>query len=120
MVILQFSIQQINCVRDKFGNVTEGAADDIQSVYYVWAMEQTARERPLPERPLRPCAYASISQLLGLRAAALCALLEGSIFFEGGFGRRVYVFWRAQVDDKTKMVKWMLREMAVRGMQAIV
>jgi import inner membrane translocase subunit TIM44 len=39
MVVLQFQIQQINCVRDKAGLVIEGAADDIQSVYYAWAME---------------------------------------------------------------------------------
>jgi import inner membrane translocase subunit TIM44 len=39
MVVLQFQIQQINCVRDKAGVVIEGAADDIQSVYYAWAME---------------------------------------------------------------------------------
>ena len=65
MVLLQFSIQQINCVRDKFGNVTEGAADDIQSVFYVWAVEQS-------------------------------------------------------VNPATGAVTWALREMGVRGMQAIV
>ena len=40
MIIVRFTLQQINCVRDKYGNVVEGAADDIQSVYYVWALHQ--------------------------------------------------------------------------------
>ena len=42
MIIVRFTMQQINCVRDKYGNVTEGAADDIQSVYYIWALHQEA------------------------------------------------------------------------------
>lgn len=40
LVVLQFVVQQINCVRDRSGAVVEGAPDDIQSVYYVWAVEQ--------------------------------------------------------------------------------
>jgi len=40
MIVLQFTVQQINCVRDQLGVVVEGAADDVQSVYYAWAMEQ--------------------------------------------------------------------------------
>ena len=40
MVVLQFQVQQINCVRSATGEVREGAPDDVQSVYYAWAMEQ--------------------------------------------------------------------------------
>eukprot|EP00959_Pyramimonas_sp_CCMP1952_P106630 2229552-Pyramimonas_sp.AAC.1 len=40
IIILRCVCQQINCVRDKFENVIEGAPDDIQSVHYGWAMEQ--------------------------------------------------------------------------------
>lgn len=40
LVVVQFQVQQINCVRDRSGRIVEGAADDIQSVYYVWAVEQ--------------------------------------------------------------------------------
>jgi import inner membrane translocase subunit TIM44 len=40
MVVFQFQIQQINCIRDAKGVVVDGAADDIQSVYYAWAVEQ--------------------------------------------------------------------------------
>ncbi len=55
MVVLQFQIQQINCVRDRHGAVVEGAADDIQSVYYAWAMElaapKQARDDDAPAPP---------------------------------------------------------------------
>jgi import inner membrane translocase subunit TIM44 len=40
LVVLQFQVQQINCVRSMDGQVKEGAPDDVQSVYYAWAMEQ--------------------------------------------------------------------------------
>ena len=40
LVVLQFQVQQINCVRSVTGEVKEGAPDDVQSVYYAWAMEQ--------------------------------------------------------------------------------
>ena len=39
MIVLQFSCQQINCVRNKDGEIVEGAEDDIQSVHYLWAMQ---------------------------------------------------------------------------------
>jgi len=39
LVVLTFSCQQINCVRDKTGKIVEGGQDDIQSVHYLWAMQ---------------------------------------------------------------------------------
>ncbi len=33
---------QINCTRDKFGNVTEGAPDEVTRVFYFWALQQDA------------------------------------------------------------------------------
>ena len=44
LVVLTFSCQQINCVRDKFGAVVEGAEDDIQSFPYLWAMQLVDKE----------------------------------------------------------------------------
>lgn len=38
VVVVQFTCQQINCSRDKFGNVVEGRPDDVQRVYYYWAL----------------------------------------------------------------------------------
>jgi mitochondrial import inner membrane translocase subunit TIM44 len=40
VIILHFSCQQINCVRDQYGNVTSGAPDDVNRVYYYWAVQQ--------------------------------------------------------------------------------
>lgn len=37
VLIVTFSAQQINCLRDKSGAVIEGAVDDIRAVYYVFA-----------------------------------------------------------------------------------
>jgi hypothetical protein len=37
VLIVTFSAQQINCIRDMSGEIIEGAIDDIRSVYYVWA-----------------------------------------------------------------------------------
>ncbi|KAK3238029.1 hypothetical protein CYMTET_51929 [Cymbomonas tetramitiformis] len=51
MILLRCSCQQVNCVRDKFGNVTEGAVDDIQSVAYAWVLEQDGAETASPGAP---------------------------------------------------------------------
>ena len=40
LVVVQFTCQQINCTRDSFGNVVEGAPDDVHRVYYFWALQQ--------------------------------------------------------------------------------
>ena len=37
VLIVSFSTQQINCLRDHTGNVIEGREDDIRAVYYAWA-----------------------------------------------------------------------------------
>ncbi|GAB4830525.1 hypothetical protein Ancab_020236 [Ancistrocladus abbreviatus] len=40
IIILAFQTQQVYCVRDRNGNVTEGGKDTIHTVYYAWAMQQ--------------------------------------------------------------------------------
>ncbi|CAD7701113.1 unnamed protein product [Ostreobium quekettii] len=40
VVVVTFSCQQINCLRDKFGNVVDGGEDEIHQVYYAWALQQ--------------------------------------------------------------------------------
>ena len=42
IVVVQFTCQQLNCTRDQFGNVVEGAPDEVQRVYYYWALQQDA------------------------------------------------------------------------------
>ena len=39
VVILHFSVQQINCVRDTYGNVVSGSPDEVNRVYYYWAVQ---------------------------------------------------------------------------------
>nr|CAD1838948.1 unnamed protein product [Ananas comosus var. bracteatus] len=39
IIILSFQTQQIYCVRDREGNITDGGQDTIQNVYYLWAMQ---------------------------------------------------------------------------------
>ena len=40
VVVVQFNCQQINCSRDRFGNVVEGGPQQVQRVYYYWALQQ--------------------------------------------------------------------------------
>jgi len=40
LVIVRFALQQVKCVRDKFGNILEGAPDEINAVDYLWALQQ--------------------------------------------------------------------------------
>lgn len=55
-VIAQFHVQQLKCTRDKFGNVVDGSANQIQRVYYFWGLQQekspvvTAEGKVLPPR----------------------------------------------------------------------
>lgn len=49
LVVLTFSCQQINCVRDKTGAIVEGGEDDIQSVHYLWAMQLTDKKFTTPD-----------------------------------------------------------------------
>lgn len=65
LVIVQFVAQQINCVRDKFGNVLEGAPDDIQSVYYLWALQQSSE---VPETGGAPRWYLREMLVRGMHA----------------------------------------------------
>lgn len=42
VLIVTFNTQQINCLRDRGGNVVEGSEDDIRAVYYAWAFIREA------------------------------------------------------------------------------
>lgn len=39
IIILAFQTQQVYCVRDRHGAITEGSQDTIHTVYYAWAMQ---------------------------------------------------------------------------------
>lgn len=40
VAILHFNCQQINCVRDPYGNVISGSPTEVNRVYYYWAVQQ--------------------------------------------------------------------------------
>lgn len=42
VLIITFTTQQINCLRDRAGNIVEGKEDDIRAVYYAWAFVREA------------------------------------------------------------------------------
>lgn len=42
VLIVSFNTQQINCLKDKGGNIVEGREDDIRAVYYAWALVREA------------------------------------------------------------------------------
>lgn len=47
IIIVAFQTQQVYCVRDRHGSVTEGGKDTIHTVYYAWAMIQVEEEDSL-------------------------------------------------------------------------
>ncbi|XP_004289941.1 PREDICTED: mitochondrial import inner membrane translocase subunit TIM44-2 [Fragaria vesca subsp. vesca] len=53
VIIVRFQTQQIYCVRDKNGAITDGSQDTIQTVIYGWAMQPWDPEE-LPEGALFP------------------------------------------------------------------
>ncbi|TKY49923.1 Mitochondrial import inner membrane translocase subunit TIM44-2 [Spatholobus suberectus] len=44
VIILWFQTQQIYCVRDRNGSITEGGKDTIHTVFYAWALQQMDQE----------------------------------------------------------------------------
>ncbi|CAI9786431.1 unnamed protein product [Fraxinus pennsylvanica] len=40
IIIVAFQTQQVYCIRDRLGSITEGGQDTIHTVYYAWAMQQ--------------------------------------------------------------------------------
>ncbi|KAI7984067.1 Mitochondrial import inner membrane translocase subunit TIM44-2 [Camellia lanceoleosa] len=67
IIIVVFQTQQVYCVRDRNGSVTEGGKDTIHTVYYAWAMEQVDVEE-LGEGALFPIWRLRELQQLGVNA----------------------------------------------------
>ncbi|PKI31083.1 hypothetical protein CRG98_048529, partial [Punica granatum] len=63
----KFQTQQVYCVRDRNGAVTEGGKDTIHTVYYAWAMQQVDPEE-LGEGALYPVWKLREMQQIGVRA----------------------------------------------------
>nr|GEV68414.1 mitochondrial import inner membrane translocase subunit TIM44-2 [Tanacetum cinerariifolium] len=39
LIIVGFQTQQVDCVRDRLGEITEGGKDTIHTVHYLWEMQ---------------------------------------------------------------------------------
>ncbi|XP_026418407.1 mitochondrial import inner membrane translocase subunit TIM44-2-like [Papaver somniferum] len=67
IIIVVFQTQQIYCVMDKEGSITEGGKDTIQTVFYQWAMQQVDVEDQ-EEGALYPIWRLRETQQLGMKA----------------------------------------------------
>ncbi|KAK9288934.1 hypothetical protein L1049_017405 [Liquidambar formosana] len=67
IIIVAFQTQQVYCVRDRHGSITEGGKDTIHTVYYAWAMQQMDVEE-LGEGALYPIWRLREMQQLGVQA----------------------------------------------------
>ncbi|XP_077228897.1 translocase inner membrane subunit 44-2 [Tasmannia lanceolata] len=67
IIILAFQTQQVYCVRDRHGSITEGGKDTIHTVYYAWAMQQVDVEE-LGEGALFPIWRLREMQQLGVKS----------------------------------------------------
>ncbi|XVF80987.1 hypothetical protein PTKIN_Ptkin15bG0120400 [Pterospermum kingtungense] len=67
IIIVAFQTQQIYCVRDREGKITEGGKDTIHTVYYAWAMQQVDIEE-LGEGALYPIWKLREMQQIGVQA----------------------------------------------------
>ncbi|XVE72933.1 hypothetical protein DITRI_Ditri11bG0077400 [Diplodiscus trichospermus] len=67
IIIVAFQTQQIYCVRDREGKITEGGKDTIHTVYYAWAMQQVDVEE-LGEGALYPIWKLREIQQIGVQA----------------------------------------------------
>ncbi|TQD82268.1 hypothetical protein C1H46_032167 [Malus baccata] len=67
IIIVMFQTQQVYCVRDRNGDVTEGGKDTIHTVYYAWAMQQVDLEE-LSEGAIYPIWKVREMQQFGVQA----------------------------------------------------
>ncbi|CAL1384177.1 unnamed protein product [Linum trigynum] len=67
IIIVTFQTQQIHCMRDRNGKITEGGQDTIHTVYYGWAMQQVEPQE-LGEGAIYPVWRLREMQQLGVQA----------------------------------------------------
>ncbi|KAJ8899488.1 hypothetical protein K2173_018462 [Erythroxylum novogranatense] len=67
IIIVAFQTQQVHCVRDRNGAITEGGKDTIHTVYYAWAMQQVDPSE-LGEGAIYPIWKLREMQQLGVQA----------------------------------------------------
>nr|XP_043620696.1 mitochondrial import inner membrane translocase subunit TIM44-2-like [Erigeron canadensis] len=67
LIIVGFNTQQVFCVRDKLGEITDGGQDTIHHVFYLWAMQLVEAEEGA-EIPHMPMWKLRDMQQVGIRA----------------------------------------------------
>ncbi|XP_011092940.1 mitochondrial import inner membrane translocase subunit TIM44-2-like [Sesamum indicum] len=67
IIIVAFQTQQVYCIRDRLGTITEGGQDTIHTVYYAWAMQQLDPEELGEGAPYSTWKLREMQQL-GVRA----------------------------------------------------
>ncbi|EPS66324.1 hypothetical protein M569_08451, partial [Genlisea aurea] len=70
IIIVSFRTQQVYCIRDRLGSITEGSQDTIQTVFYAWAMQQLD-----PEEIGDGASYYSIWKLREMQQMGVRALI---------------------------------------------
>uniref|UniRef100_A0A0D9XAI7 Tim44-like domain-containing protein n=1 Tax=Leersia perrieri TaxID=77586 RepID=A0A0D9XAI7_9ORYZ len=68
IIIVAFQTQQIYCVRDREGQVTEGGQDTIQTVFYGWAMQLMDSDEVPEEESYYPVWRLREIQQVGIKA----------------------------------------------------
>jgi import inner membrane translocase subunit TIM44 len=68
IIIVGFQTQQIYCVRDREGQVTEGGQDTIQTVFYAWAMQLMDSDEVPEEESYYPVWRLREIQQVGIKA----------------------------------------------------
>ncbi|KAF0928472.1 hypothetical protein E2562_004116 [Oryza meyeriana var. granulata] len=68
IIIVEFQTQQIYCVRDREGQVTEGGQDTIQTVFYGWAMQLMDSDEVPEEESYYPVWRLREIQQVGIKA----------------------------------------------------
>ncbi|XP_071695357.1 mitochondrial import inner membrane translocase subunit TIM44-2-like [Rutidosis leptorrhynchoides] len=66
LIIVRFKTQQVYCVRDRLGEITDGGMDTIRAVHYLWAMQLAELEEGchIPIWKLREMQQVGIEPLL--------------------------------------------------------
>ena len=111
VLIVTFNTQQINCLRDRGGNVVEGSEDDIRAVYYAWAF---VREAEYEEATPSGGGMHADAETDGAGEGAKNsegADEESNKEKEGG---------AEETEDGEKMRPWKLMEMVIRGAHSTI
>lgn len=98
-IVVKFSCQQINCFRDRFGNVVDGSPDSVHRVLYVWALRQVSLGR------YRSCLLSTehCMSMAGVREYGSMSVRGAWWCWAAGEGQLCWLGWQAV---PTTMADW--------------